>query len=133
VYKHQIFLYYKYHERKKNNRFCNKLNTNVIGGASKLLKHFTRNYNPKEIISYADRRWSTGKLYDVLGFNFKHNSTPNYFYVVNDKREHRFKYRKDILVKQGYDKNLTEKQIMKNRNIYRIYDCGTITYFLNLF
>jgi hypothetical protein len=22
---------------------------------------------------------------------------------------------------------------MKNRNIYRIYDCGTITYFLNLF
>jgi hypothetical protein len=22
---------------------------------------------------------------------------------------------------------------MKNRNIYRIYDCGTITYFLKLF
>lgn len=114
-------------------RFCNKLDTNVIGGASKLLKYFTRNYGPKEIISYADRRWSTGKLYNVLGFNFKHNSSPNYFYVVNNKREHRFKYRKDILVKQGYDEKLTEKQIMKNRNIYRIYDCGTITYFLNLF
>jgi hypothetical protein len=24
-------------------RFCNKLNTNVIGGSSKLFKHFTKN------------------------------------------------------------------------------------------
>ena len=30
----------------------------VIGGASKLLKYFERNYKPKSIITYADRRFS---------------------------------------------------------------------------
>ena len=30
----------------------------VIGGATKLLKYFERNYKPKSIITYADRRFS---------------------------------------------------------------------------
>ena len=37
-------------------RFCNKLNTNVVGGASKLFKHFIKEFNPSSVISYADRR-----------------------------------------------------------------------------
>jgi hypothetical protein len=49
-------------------RFASKLGTQVIGGASKLLKYFEINYNPKSIISYADRRYSNGKLYYALGF-----------------------------------------------------------------
>ena len=109
-------------------RFCNKLNTTVIGGASKLLKYFIKTYSPSRLISYADRRWSTGNLYDKLDFKYMNNSKPNYFYVINNKREHRFKYRKDMLISNGYDPKLTEHQIMTNRQIYRIYDCGTITY-----
>jgi hypothetical protein len=109
-------------------RFCNKINANVIGGASKLLKYFIGTYQPKEIISYADRRWSTGNLYDKLGFSYDHNSNPNYFYIINNSREHRFKYRKDMLIREGFDKNKTEHEIMLERGIYRIYDCGTITY-----
>lgn len=35
-----------------------------------------------------------------------------------------FNYRKDILIKEGFDKNKTEKQIMLDRGIYRIYDAG---------
>jgi len=31
-------------------------NTNVLGGASKLFSYFVKNYNPTNIISYADRR-----------------------------------------------------------------------------
>lgn len=113
-------------------RFCNKLNTTVIGGASKLLNYFIKTYQPKEIISYADRRWSQGKLYLNLGFNFVKTSTPNYFYVINNRREHRFKFRKDVLIREGYDSNLTEEEIMLNRGINRIYDCGTILYKLCL-
>jgi len=48
-------------------RFCNKLNTNVLGGASKLFKHFKENYKPKEITTYADRSHSNGGLYEKLG------------------------------------------------------------------
>ena len=109
-------------------RFCNKLNTSVIGGASKLLKHFIEKYKPKEIISYCDRRWSNGKLYEKLGFKFDHYSQPNYFYIVNGKRENRFKYRKSELVKQGFESNKSEHEIMLDRGIYRIYDSGTIVY-----
>jgi hypothetical protein len=111
-------------------RFCNKLNANVIGGADKLLKHFIKTYKPKEIISYADRRWSQGELYEKLEFNFIHNTKPNYFYVVNNTRKNRFGFRKDILVKEGYDSNMSEHEIMKERRIYRIYDCGTKKYTL---
>lgn len=109
-------------------RFSNKLNTTVVGGASKLLKYFERNYNPKEIISYADRRWSQGNLYTQLGFDFIHFSQPNYFYVKSKRRENRFGYRKSILVKQGFDKNKTEKEIMQERGFNRIYDCGTLKF-----
>jgi hypothetical protein len=109
-------------------RFSNKLNTNVVGGASKLFNHFVKKYNPIEVISYADRRWSKGDLYDKLGFNFDHNSNPNYWYIIGKNRKHRFGYRKDILIKEGYDKNKTEHQIMLERGIYRIYDCGNILY-----
>ena len=109
-------------------RFCNKLNTAVVGGASKLFKHFLKENKPTNVISYADRRWSNGGLYEKLGFTLNHKSKPSYFYVVNDKRENRFKYRKDVLVKEGYDSSKTEHQIMLERGIYRIYDCGCLVY-----
>ena len=111
-------------------RFCNKLNVNIIGGASKLFKYFTSNYSCVSVISYADRRWGNGELYNTLGFKHIHNSQPNYFYVKNGevKREARFKYRKDILVSEGFDKNKTEKQIMIDRNYFRIYDCGAMKF-----
>ena len=113
-------------------RFCNKLNTVVIGGASKLLKYFIEKHKPKEIISYCDRRWSQGEMYEKLGFKLDHISKPNYFYIVNGKRENRFKYRKSELVKQGFDKNMTEEEIMNKRKIKKIYDCGTKVYKLTI-
>ena len=105
-------------------RFCSKINFNVVGGASKLFKSFLRDYNPRKIITYSDNRWAIGKTYEKLGFKLMHISKPNYFYVVKNERENRFKYRKDRLVLEGFDKNKTEHEIMLERGIYRIYDCG---------
>jgi hypothetical protein len=111
-------------------RFCNKLDTSVIGGASKLLKYFIKTYEPNEIISYADRRWSNGGLYDTLGFTKIRVNKPNYWYVIGKERKHRFNFRKDKLVREGFDADKSEHQIMLERKIYRIYDCGTICYTL---
>lgn len=114
-------------------RFCNKLNTSVIGGANKLLKYFIINFNPKKIISYADRRWSQGNLYEKLGFSKKHVNKPNYWYIIGKTRKHRFGFRKSVLAKQGFNAvDKTEHEIMLERKIFRIYDCGTITYELLL-
>jgi len=109
-------------------RFCNKIDTNVIGGASKLFKYFINNYNSIEIISYADRSISQGKLYETLGFKYQGKTTPNYYYIVDDIKRHRFNFRKDVLVKQGYDKNKTEHEIMLERKILRIYDSGNLKF-----
>ena len=107
-------------------RFCNKLNYNVIGAASKLQKAFINDYKPIEIISYADRRWSNGNLYEKLGYTFIKNTQPNYFYVIKNKRHNRFAFRKDVLIsKYGCPKEMTEKEFCEKQGWYRIYDCGS--------
>lgn len=113
-------------------RFCNKLNTSVVGGASRLLKHFTTNYRPKSILTFADRRYSNGDLYKQLGFKHISNTKPNYWYFKKGslKKEYRFKYRKDILVKEGYDPTKTEYEIMNERGYLKIYDCGNMKFLL---
>jgi hypothetical protein len=109
-------------------RFCSKLNTNVVGGANKLFKYFKDNYKPKFITTYADRSWSTGGLYYNLGFEFIGKTDPNYYYIIDGVRRHRFGFRKDVLVKEGYDSNKTEHDIMLDRGIYRIYDSGNLKF-----
>lgn len=121
-----------YYETWELLRFANKLGYLVIGGASKLLNTFIKELDPYEIISYADKRWSDGNLYFKLNFIRKHDSKPNYFYIFGKERKNRFLFRKSELVKQGYDKNKSEYEIMLERKIYRIYDCGTMVFSLKL-
>lgn len=73
------------------------------------------NYNSKEIITYADRSFSQGKLYETLGFKFVGKTEPNYYYIVDGIRHHRFNYRKDKLIKEGFDSNKSEHFIMLER------------------
>lgn len=61
-------------------RFCNKLGYHVPGAAGKLLKAFERQWKPTSLVSYADRRWSQGKLYGAIGFKLDHISAPDYWY-----------------------------------------------------
>ena len=77
-------------------RFCNKLNYHIPGAASRLLKYFEKNWKPHSIVSYADRRWSTGNLYNALGFSLDHISPPNYWYFKTNMLylESRVKYQK---------------------------------------
>ena len=113
-------------------RFCNKLNTSVVGGASKLFKYFINNFEFNEITSYADRSISNGNLYVSLGFNFEKYTSPNYYYIIDGVRKHRFGFRKDKLVKEGFDLTKTEIQIMSERKINRIYNSGNIKFIYTL-
>ena len=56
------------------------------------------------------------------------SSQINYLIVIDRKKYHRFNYRKDKLVREGYDENLSEHEIMLNRKIYRIYDSGSLKF-----
>jgi hypothetical protein len=110
-------------------RFCNKLNTSVVGGASRLFNYFIKKYNPNEIVSYADRSWSKGNLYFNLGFYFEKKTVPNYFYFDNNlNRYNRFNFRKDQLIKKGYDKNKSEHEIMSELGYLCVYNSGNLKF-----
>lgn len=111
-------------------RFCNKINTNVVGGASKLFKHFINEHEDiNRIVSYADKRWASGNLYNILGFEKYNESKPNYYYIINKKRVYRFNLRKSILEKNyGCPKEMTEKEFCLTKHWYRIYDCGCLCF-----
>ena len=108
-------------------RFANKLDTSVIGGASRLFKHFIKEYIPNRIISYADCDWTVDEqdnLYIKLGFKYIGHTGLNYWWVVDGLRENRFKFRKDKLIKEGADPSLTEVDIMHDRGCYRCFGTG---------
>lgn len=111
-------------------RFCSKLGFHVVGGAGKLLKQFELMYKPKSIVSYADRRWSNGKLYKALNFSLEHISPPNYWYWKNLKLESRVKYQKHKLknILSIYNENLSEVENMKLNGYKRIFDCGNLVF-----
>ena len=104
-------------------RFCNKLDTNVIGGASKLLKYFINKYNPSRIVSYADRDWSIGDLYYKLGFEKINDSLPDYKYLVDNKRIHKSNFKKSKIEYLN-----TESEYIKSHGIERVWDCGKIKF-----
>ena len=97
-------------------RYCSKSNTTVVGGASKLFKHFVNNYMNSEetILSYSDIAKTKGNLYETLGFKLDHISDPNYIWW---KKDTDFKTRYQCQMKN-------EVQIMHDNGYYRIYDCG---------
>ena len=113
-------------------RFVTAKNFSIPGGASRLFKHFIKKFNPKQIISFADRRWSTNinkNLYEQIGFKFDSYTEPGYFYLLHGKRVNRFSLRKDILItKYGCPENISEKEFCEKQNWPRIYDSGQLKY-----
>lgn len=106
-------------------RFCSLKDYRVVGAASKLFKHFINNNEIDKIFSFADLRWSVANVYFNLGFVLSSISEPNYYYICDGKRKHRFNFRKDTLVNmKGYDDNKTEIQVMYENGIPRIFDLG---------
>jgi hypothetical protein len=110
-------------------RFANKLNTNVIGGASKLFKRFVSDQSPSSIITYSDVGWNTGNAYIHMGFNYKHRSAPGYQYFQTNnplKLESRNKFQKHKLPTKlsSFDDTKTEWENMVNNGYDRLWNCG---------
>ena len=112
-------------------RFCNKINTNVIGSLSKLWKHFIKEISPSEIISYCDNDLFNGDSYLKVGMKLDSISY-NYWWCDGNIKYNRWNFRKDKLIKDGYDKNKTEFEIMISRGWYRIYGSGNKKYVIKL-
>ena len=104
----------------------------IIGGASKLLKYFERNYKPLSIITYADKRWSQGNLYFNLGFTHKGDSSPNYWWTKSSVKLSRYECQKHKLkniLGDNFDEKLSENENMSLNGYYKIYDCGNMIFY----
>jgi very-short-patch-repair endonuclease len=103
----------------------------IVGGASKLLSHFERGNNPTTILSYADRRWSTGNLYRTLGFEERVATGPGFYYTDCWERFNRMQFQKHKLAGKlsTFDPRLTEEENMRTNKLYRVYDSGHRVFF----
>ena len=113
-------------------RFCSKLHTSVIGGASKLFKYFVDNFDYSNIVSFSDIAHTRGSLYRTLGFEPVNESNPSYVWVdyMTDIALHRVQCRKSnmhrLFPNESIDLSKTERQIMEEHGYVRVYDSGTI-------
>lgn len=109
----------------------------VPGGFSKLLEHFKRNVDWEQIITFADRRWSTAhdSVYTTTGFTFVHHTPPSYTYYCRKKkiRYSRLKFQKHKMIDflENFDPSLTERENANNHGYLAIYDCGNVKYVMN--
>lgn len=111
-------------------RFASALWTNVPGAASRLLAAFRSEHPGEPVLSYADRRWSIGGIYEQLGFTKLRVSEPSYWYVDHLKRFHRSNFVRHKIV-SGPEDTRTEAEIMASRGFSRLWDCGTLVYRLD--
>tara|TARA_Y100000034_G_scaffold79817_1_gene95778 strand:- start:223 stop:1842 length:1620 start_codon:yes stop_codon:yes gene_type:complete len=108
-------------------RFATAKNTSVVGGLSRLMKHtkiWATKQGYKKILSYAERRFGTGKGYRKAGFNLIGHTGLSYWYTDGIVREHRFKYR----AKDGQ----TEKDVARNAGVSRIWGCGSNIWIMDI-
>lgn len=107
-------------------RYCLKDGVKSTGLASRLFTYFVKKYNPQNIVTFADLRWSMNEFYTKLGFVFSHRSKPGYFYFKNGHRYNRMAFQKHKLqnILDIFDPQLSEHQNMLNNNYLRIFDCG---------
>ena len=104
-------------------RLCTKDDYIVCGGASKLLKAFTEEYDGS-IISYCNRDRFSGNVYTALGFKSK-GITKGYHYEKDGKTYHRSMFTKHNCLKMWpnkYNESFTERDIMKAEGFIRVDD-----------
>lgn len=117
-------------------RFATDYHYVCCGVGGKIFKHFIREYNPSEVVSFADRRWtvsSDNNLYIKLGFELDEVLRPDYKYYLhsggNNKRIHKMSLNKKTLSrKYGLNKKMTESEMAKELGYDRIWDCGLFRY-----
>ena len=117
-------------------RYATLLDHSIPGGFSKLLKRLKSISEDKEIYTYADRRFSQGKLYEKTGFKKVHYSEPSYWYFNLTQRNeliNRRLFQKKYLSKKwkDFDWSKTEYENALAHKYDRVWDAGHIKYILS--
>jgi hypothetical protein len=80
-------------EKVELNRYCGLLNCVIVGGASKLFEFYKKHYTG-EIYTFSDNSYSSGNIYQLLGFEKEYELKPDYQCLESGVRLHKFNFRK---------------------------------------
>lgn len=109
------------------NRLCFLDNTTVVGGASRLFEiavEYARTNKYNKIVSWSDNRWSSGAIYNILGFKLEKEIPPDYSYVDMAKPYRRHSKQSMSKRKLGCPGNISEHEYALSLGYSRIWDCG---------
>lgn len=122
------------------NRFATSINLSCRGLGSKMVKYFIKKQKPKNIVSFADKRFSdiNNNLYCKMGFEFKSETSTSYKYFNRIDKNDNLLYHKLFFTKKklnqkyGFPLTMTELEMTKELGYDRIWDCGLLKYVLTV-
>ncbi len=115
-------------------RFASRAGHSVIGAADRLMKMFINEHcrSSDRLVSYCNRRWSTGNLYGKLGFTLSHETAPGYYYITRNGTYAgtRQQWQKHLLADklEKFDPSLSENDNMVLNGYTRAWDCGQLVF-----
>lgn len=113
-------------------RFASKDGLTIVGGLSKLIKHFSKQIKINDLMTYADRDWSLGKGYDKLGFTISELTAPGILYVNTTTLIRYFKHRlpKTILSAFEAQNVLNLDDFLAEQGYVKLFNTGNLKYHL---
>lgn len=112
-------------------RYCTHPDYIIMGGFEKLIKYFFEYAESDCFMTYMDlnKRLKAESIYEKCGFICDSITEPNYFWCnFSGKTLSRYQTQKKKLVKLGYDKEKTEKEIMTERGFHQVFDAGSLRF-----
>lgn len=108
-------------------RLATKVNTHVVGIAQRMFNRFLTDELPTSIITFSDKRFFSGKIYEKLGFVRLKDTKPNFKIVSSeielfDRRHFQRHLLEDKL--ERFDSELTAWENLKQNGYTRMWDCG---------
>lgn len=114
-------------------RLAIKKNYSIMGAPSKLITNYVRRTH-NSVISYANKLYSEGNVYEKIGFDFIRTTQPNYVWIKKDIQLSRYKTQKSKLSKllPNFDSTKSESENMILAGFTKVYDAGNEVFALKI-
>jgi very-short-patch-repair endonuclease len=106
------------------------LNTQVVGGISKMFQYFLSDIQPHKVVDYTDRRLFIASGHHRMGFLLDGITPPCSYltdgYKIYSRRYYRYRGDKHFKYRMPWDNSLSDSENLERNKWYWIYDCGKI-------
>lgn len=129
VYENKVIAHISFHKLLNDDWIIDDLRYRASSAFNRLINEFISEYSPKSIIVFSDNRLSDGSIYGNIGFEFKEELPPDYYWIKGQRR-----FNKQDLCKNGENKlsEIEESQLRESQKYRKIWDLGEKKWILNL-